>query len=101
MEEQKKKRGRPATVNSKGNKEYFREYYHATKKTEICECGVTICTKARSKHVKSKLHNNLLQNSVQRQNSQLRMESSDSTPAIKNRDRQELDEPELNVCNII
>jgi hypothetical protein len=79
MEEQKKKRGRPATVNSKGNKEYFREYYHATKKTEICECGVTICTKARSKHVKSKLHNNL----------------------IKNRDRQELDEPALNVCNII
>jgi hypothetical protein len=64
MEEQKPKRGRPATVGTKGNKEYFREYYHATKKTEMCECGIVICSKQRCKHIKTKLHLNLMKNKL-------------------------------------
>lgn len=70
-------RGRPATVNSKGNKEYYRQYYHATKKSEMCECGIKICTKARSRHVNSMLHIKLMKN------------------------KQESTDPELNICNII
>ncbi len=75
MEEQK--RGRPATIGTKGNKDYFREYYHATKRTEVCECGIEICSKQRSKHIKTKIHANLLKNKLLGE------------------------EEELNICNIL
>ena len=47
---------RPAILNIKENKTYFKDYYHTTKEDFICECGAFINNHSLRKHLKTKKH---------------------------------------------
>jgi len=49
-------KGRPVTVNVKGNEQYFLDYYHKTNENIICECGSHVKSHSKLKHLKSKKH---------------------------------------------
>ena len=48
--------GRPKVNELPMDKDYFKNYYHLTKKEVLCECGMMINTKVRCRHIKRKIH---------------------------------------------
>lgn len=54
------KLGRPSIKNIKEDANYYKNYYHETKKDYVCECGAFINNHSKTKHFKTKKHFHVL-----------------------------------------
>ena len=64
VDEFKRPRGRPVgsyKENKITNKQYFRDYYHKTCEKIICECGLKTNKRNLARHLKSKIHQQLME----------------------------------------
>ena len=52
----KKGAGRPNETGIENNAEYFKNYYHHSKKDTLCECGAIVLSKCMLKHLKRERH---------------------------------------------
>lgn len=52
----KNKGGRPSIRNIIRDDQYFNNYYQQTKHDFTCECGMTLSSKSKARHLKRQVH---------------------------------------------
>jgi len=50
------KGGRPSIRNIPRDEQYFNNYYQQTKHDFTCECGMTLSSKSKARHLKRQVH---------------------------------------------
>lgn len=77
-----KKGGRPSIRNIPRDEQYFNNYYQQTKHDFTCECGMTLSSKSKARHLKRQVHFKKLEDKS-KQSFDLLIDSSESIDKLK------------------